>query len=226
MSEKKPKKKSPKKSKAPASADVSPDSTTVGVASIEATKATKGPRIRPPKDKKESYSRRWLQSVRGADTRLNEEVHEKIVALLKKGNYLETAAVSVGIDRVTLRAWIQQGVQDPTGIYGQFARDCDQAQMEWEASANEALAEAGKTDWRATYARLQSRFPERWNPQRINRLEVSGPGGAPIEVDSTRDRLAKKIAALTATTVQDAQIETDDPLALPATDDGSISRTD
>lgn len=225
MSETKPKTKK-RKSKAPASADVSPSSPKV--ASIEATKQIDGPRIRPPKNKKESYSRRWIQSVRGQDTKLNQETHEKIVALLRRGNYLETAAVSVGIDRFTLRSWIQQGNQDPTGIYGQFAQDCAKAEAEWEASANEELAKAGATDWRATYARLQSRFPERWNPNRINRLEVSGPGGSPIEIDSTRDRLAKKIAAMTATKVQDAQFEEADEVpALPAPDDdGSISRTD
>lgn len=199
MSETKPKKKKSQKSKAPAPADVSPNTDT----------ASEVAKIRDPKDSKESYSRRWIQTARkrGNPTKLNQEIHEKIVNLLRRGNYLETAAASVGIDRFTLRGWIQAGINEPDGIFGQFARDCEQAQAEWEVNAVEEIAKAGALDWRATHTRLQSRFPERWNPNRLNRLEVSGPGGNPIEVNSTRDRLAKKIAALTATQVQDAEFE-------------------
>jgi hypothetical protein len=58
------------------------------------------------------------------------------------------------------------------------------------------IAIAATKDWHAALAILQRRWPERWNV--VQRTELSGPGGGPIEVAPARERLDAKLAKLAA----------------------------
>lgn len=97
----------------------------------------------------------------GRPTKLDPAIHTKIVALIRAGNYLETAAATVGIDPRTLRHWLRKGAR---GIepYRQFAAEVDEAMGEAETAALAMLRAHGRKDWRALAWWLERTRPARF----------------------------------------------------------------
>jgi len=116
---------------------------------------------------------------RGRPTKLTPAIEETIVAAVRRGNFLETAAALAGIDAATVRRWVKRGAAAPESIYGQFTVAVKRALAESEdrdLTALERAAEEGV--WQARAWRLERRFPDRW--ARRARYEHTGPGGGPI----------------------------------------------
>lgn len=107
----------------------------------------------------------------GRPSLLTPEVHEKIVAVVKGGSLLETAAAVAGVGRRTVYDWLEQGA---AGVepYAVFATAVAQAKAEGESRNVMLIARAGAKDWRAAAWLLQ-----RQNPEKYGQPVATGGGG-------------------------------------------------
>lgn len=144
---------------------------------------------------------------RGRPTKLTPDVHEKIVAAIRAGNYIETAAHYAGVAPGTVFRWLKEA--DEPGAH--------RAKVEFREAVNHARAESemrvigqiqrvimggqvlrettrklpdGTTETERSYAPPDGRvalefaaraFPDRW--ARRAALEVTGADGGPIVVE-------------------------------------------
>lgn len=94
-------------------------------------------------------------------SKLTPEVHEKVVRLVRAGNFRETACAAAGITSRTMRHWMALGA-DGHEPYAEFAAAVDQAEAEAEARDVARVVKAGDDDWRALAWRLERKSNERW----------------------------------------------------------------
>lgn len=176
----------------------------------------------------------------GRPTKLTPALRERIVKLIKSGNFLETAAEACGIGRATVFRWIQEaneGHPDPSRT--EFRDAVIQARAEAESLMVGLVFRAamggvitkeitrtlpdGTVESETTYSPPDGRvgleflsraFPDRWKKQNNNLIEVSGPGGGPVQVEDSRfSVLAQRLQANTGPKVIEG--ETDGRPELP-----------
>lgn len=94
--------------------------------------------------------------------KLTPELKEKLLDLLRQGNYYEPTCTALGIDPQSLRAWLLKGSVETSGIYYELFRDVRQAEGEAEVLLVKKLQLAGDRDWRANLEFLSRRWPNRW----------------------------------------------------------------
>lgn len=126
----------------------------------------------------------------GRPTKLDPDVADRLVLMVRAGNYLETAAAACGLSVSTVRDWIRKGQRAGSGPLFDLARRIEVAQGESEALDVNKLLQHGQKDWRALAWRLERRFPERW--REVAESMHTGRDGGPIEIksDVTRYTLA------------------------------------
>ena len=90
--------------------------------------------------------------------KLTPEAIDRIIALVRAGNYIETSAASAGVDRDTLYVRMKKDKD--------FAERLHKAVAEAEALDVARIAAAAATQWQASAWRLERRHPERWG-QRV-----------------------------------------------------------
>lgn len=93
--------------------------------------------------------------------KLTPEIGEKIVQLIRTGNYRETAAAAAGISRNTLRNWMKWGAMGKEP-YVDFAAKLDEAEAAAEAHHVLRITSASKEDWRAAAWILSRKYSQRW----------------------------------------------------------------
>lgn len=121
----------------------------------------------------------------GRQSKLNSDIAEKICALIRAGNYIETAAAYVGIHKETIYDWFRKGADRPRSKYRRFADAVGRAVAESEMRDLAKIGTAADTGaWQAAAWRLERRFPDRWCRKDRVTQEVSGPGGKPIQTES------------------------------------------
>lgn len=121
-------------------------------------------------------------------TKLTEERHDAIVEAIREGNFAQVAAASNGITEQTYYNWLKRGQTDlasedvdtQQSIYAQFFEAVKAAEAEAEARMVHLLQREDKWQRRAWW--LERRFPKRWGQKQS--VELSGPDGGPVEVDS------------------------------------------
>lgn len=121
------------------------------------------------------------------------------------------AAESVGVARRTMMKWLEYGraashcevpacQDDHHGpgeaelSYVHFLHMVEQAEADAVVLAVGHLTRAMGRDWRAALAWLDRRHPADFKPH--ERVEISGPEGGPVEVENARDKLLKKLDAI------------------------------
>jgi transposase len=99
----------------------------------------------------------------GQPTKLTPETQEKILAAVRAGNYLETAAAFAGISKKTLYQWLQRGARTRTWtIYRAFSEALAEALAVAEVADVANVARAAKDgQWQASAWRLERKFPDR-----------------------------------------------------------------
>lgn len=99
------------------------------------------------------------------------ELRQKIVAVVARGNFRDTACATAGISSRTLRTWLSYAANPgliPPGHhaahddYLQFERELEQAEAEAEVAIVDGMTEAAKKDWRASAWLLEHRASKRW----------------------------------------------------------------
>jgi hypothetical protein len=130
-------------------------------------------------------------------TKLTPELQDRVVAYVRAGNYVETAAAAAGVSKVSLYDWLKRGARGEAP-YDAFADAMAQAVAMAEARDVALIGKAAETQWQAAAWRLERKFPDRYG--RRERHEVSGPDGGPIPVavDADPQALHDRLAALLA----------------------------
>lgn len=120
----------------------------------------------------------------GRPLKLTDEVRHKLVTALKLGSYVQQAVVYAGIGVSTFYEWMQQASDDEqaglTTPFTELAAAIKKAEADAEVRLLGIVNQAAPANWAAAMTVLERRHPDRW--ARRERLEHSGPNGAPIEV--------------------------------------------
>ena len=103
---------------------------------------------------------------------LTPDVHEKIVSAIRAGNFTTVAVQFAGISRRTFYHWMAEGEQAESGPYYELHRDVRQAESEVEVRCVAALQKHVSSNWKATLAFLERKFPKRWGRHHHVTLDV------------------------------------------------------
>ena len=74
--------------------------------------------------------------------KLDPATTQRVVDLIRAGNYLEVAATAAGIHRSTLYRWMRHGRDQKRGRYRKFLNQVEKAQAEAEARDVAIIAKA------------------------------------------------------------------------------------
>ncbi len=132
----------------------------------------------------------------GRPTKLNIDTHNKIISVIRAGNYIETAAACAGINKSTLYDWLKRGEREKQRVaqnprykirksekpYVEFSNAVEKALAEAEARGVMLISNAAKTQWQAAAWMLERKFPDRWGRKRLD-IEHSGEIGVKIVDD-------------------------------------------
>jgi transposase len=146
----------------------------------------------------------------GRPTKLDAERQERIVLLLRQGNYVETAAALAGIDKTTLYDWLRRGmrardlaaadkeVEERELPYAEFSHAIERALAEGEAFHLSIIAKAASEGvWQASAWTLERRYPDRYG--RRERIEHAGSiDTGPEFAQSARERLTRILDGIAA----------------------------
>lgn len=127
----------------------------------------------------------------GRPTVLTPALSAAIVALIRAGNYMETAAAANGVDKSTLYAWLKKGArlsrenreeQEPPGIYSdielllmKFSNASMRARAEAESGIVGRIHAAGAKQWQACAWLAERMWPDRYGRRETIRLGRMNP---------------------------------------------------
>ena len=114
---------------------------------------------------------------------------DKILKLVRAGNYVEIAARASGVNETNLYEWLERGRKEKSGPYRDFrdAYELAEAEAETEAvkvykDAAERQAENKKNpDCKGIQGFLSRRFWKRWRER--NKTEVTGENDGPVKME-------------------------------------------
>lgn len=112
----------------------------------------------------------------GRPTKLTKELIEEIATYLRAGNYIETTAHLVGINRDTIYEWLKRGnaeiarisksnrarVRKKEELFVEFTDTVKKAQAQSEAMLVAQIGKASEKNWTAAAWRLERKYPDRW----------------------------------------------------------------
>ena len=98
--------------------------------------------------------------------KLTEDLQNKIVSILEKGNYVETACALAGISKQTFYNWRNRGNTQKSGKYRGFLDAVEKAIATAEIADLKIIDQAAQKNWRAAAWLLERRSPERWGNKR------------------------------------------------------------
>jgi transposase len=141
--------------------------------------------------------------VVGRPTKLTPEIQNRIVVLIRAGNYVETAAASAGIHKSTLYDWLKRGAREKQRItqnprariskkeapFVDFSDAVEKAQAEAESRDVMLIAKAAEEQWQAAAWRLERKFPARWGRKLDVKQEVQGQ----VKVSHDRQEIVETI---------------------------------
>lgn len=110
------------------------------------------------------------QHTTGRRTKLTPEVQEKIVSVIRAGNYCSIATEYAGITRRTYFRWLRRGMDEGSGIYWDFAQAVQKAESEAEIRAVATIQQHMTKSWQAAMTFLERKYPERWG--RKSRIQI------------------------------------------------------
>ena len=146
----------------------------------------------------------------GRKTLLTDEKLETIVDLLRRGNYLSSAAKYTGLSPYTLNEWKNKGrallesdkeLDDTEHLYVRFYQEVEKARSEAEIRAVEVIRNAMPNNWQAAAWYLERTNNPEWG--RTVKTEVSGPDGGAIPIDV--ESVYRKLEAVTQRVVIDVE---------------------
>jgi hypothetical protein len=120
----------------------------------------------------------------GRPTKLTPDVEQKILLAVRGGNYRYVAARWAGTTERALQRWMLEGKKHPKSKYGKFRKALIEAEQTAEIHAIKIVLDAAKKDAKHAQWWLERKQPARWGRQAVQKHELSGPGGRPVEVNA------------------------------------------
>lgn len=129
-------------------------------------------------------------------SKLTPEIQQRIVSLIKAGNYAETAARASGIGPSTYYRWMDRGRDEQARLdqggrprkteapYREFWEAVTRADAEAEAIAAGLVMTAARMNYKAAQFLLERRWPGRWKHRSQVDANVAGgePGSEPVRI--------------------------------------------
>lgn len=101
-------------------------------------------------------------------TKLTPEVVEKIVAAIRAGSYVETAASYAGVSKSSLYEWLKKGATEKDGPFREFSIAVEQAMAHADVRDISVIAAAAqKGVWQAAAWRLERKHPDQWGRRQV-----------------------------------------------------------
>ena len=117
----------------------------------------------------------------GRPSKLVPEKTEKILAALRGGNYIETAAALADVSKDCVFEWLRRGAREKRGKFHEFSVAVQKAMAYSEAKDLSVISKAAdKGDWKASAWRLSKRHGDRWGERET--VRIGGEPGRPVEV--------------------------------------------
>lgn len=136
---------------------------------------------------------------RGRPTKLTPVVVKTIVKALKAGNYRLIAARKAGVSYESFATWYSKGKTARAGPFKEFYDAVIGAETDAEMTNLAIITRGAKLDAKHAKWFLAHRFRERWADNLSQgKLEVSGAGGKPLQIEGARDRLLARLDQLAA----------------------------
>jgi len=115
-------------------------------------------------------------------SKLTDEMQTKIAALLRSGNYIETACGVAGIGVSTFYGWLERGEADQEAgtpsAFLEFSEAVHRARAEGEAMLLQQIRQAAPKDWRAAAWILERTMPAKYG----RRAEIKHGGTVRTDV--------------------------------------------
>ena len=121
---------------------------------------------------------------------LTESIANRLVDLVRRGNFLAVACKACGVTPSQLHKWLERG-HSGDSHYRDFALRLHAAQAEAEIDLVETLNEAASRDWKAAAWKLERKYPDRYGPRLEARIEsqVTDERIATLTAGEARKRL-------------------------------------
>ena len=110
-------------------------------------------------------------------TKLTPAVHDAIVASLRAGAYIETAAAAAGVSASTVHAWLRRAEDHPDDCgspFLEFLEAVERARAEAELEAISVIRDAAPRSWQAAAWYLERSYPKRWGRQAPKPVDGAG----------------------------------------------------
>lgn len=146
------------------------------------------------------------------ETILDQKLADRIVALIRAGNYIEVATRACGISKETLYRWLRRGSEGEQP-YKALVDAVEKAAAEAEARDVALLGQHGTKHWQAAAWRLERKNPRRWG--RKDSIEVSMDDEKPAQARSSRidpSKLSPEERAVFDRLRAKMRIDEDDPI--------------
>ena len=131
----------------------------------------------------------------GRPSKLTPERAKRIIDALAVGNTRTCAVAYAGIWFQTFLDWLARGETEKAGRYHDFYEAVKKAEADAEFANVIIIRKAAIINWQAAAWWLERRRHQDW--MKREHTELSGPGGAPVQVENlTPDQAAKKVADL------------------------------
>lgn len=128
-------------------------------------------------------------------SKLTPERQDRIVALIRSGNFDYIAAEASGINRATFYTWMAKGEAAQQGMYRNFHDAVKEAQALAEVDKIGIISSAANDGtWQAAAWYLERKHPDRWAAQR-------GSADNPIHIQHNADALAAAMGQIVADTI-------------------------
>jgi transposase len=115
----------------------------------------------------------------GRPSSYTRELGKQLCKLVEAGNFLDTAAATVGIAKSTLFLWLRRGARErrkgAQTELAHFSAEMEMAEARAETRNVLIVGMAAEKQWQAAAWMLERRHRERWSR---NTLELTGPDGA------------------------------------------------
>lgn len=118
--------------------------------------------------------------MKGRPTKLTPELQEKIVRVIRAGNYIKTACLACGITQMTYERWMKRGSESKRGIFVDFVEAIKKAEAEAEVANLKIVEVASCRNWQAAAWFLERKYPDRWGRKQ---LELAGVADKPLKVE-------------------------------------------
>lgn len=132
-------------------------------------------------------------------TKFTKERREKIVALVRDGNYPIVAARASGISEAVFYEWLKRGKKDiadkKLSAHAEFADMVASAEAEAESELVSKIKTVSITDEKSAQWLLERKHPDRWGRNDKVRQEITGANGKEITVLDARSSILEFLAS-------------------------------